>query len=56
MSIWYDATISEVGPEEIKVHYAEGTAEEDEWIMVNSGRLQSPQASPAHSPRRSARV
>lgn len=53
---WYDATICEVGPDDIKVHYTEGESEEDEWINVNSGRLQSPQARAVQNPRNSDRV
>jgi hypothetical protein len=53
---WYDATICEVGPDDIKVHYAEGKSEEDEWINVNSGRLQSPKPHPVQNPRNSDRV
>ncbi len=40
--IWYYATVSEVAPDKIKVHYTEGTAEQDEWIKVDSGRMQNP--------------
>jgi len=54
---WYNASIMQVLPDRIKVHYVDGMAEEDEWIKLGSGRLQSPQeSSEADSPRRSARV
>ena len=36
---WWDAIVSEVRDDKIKVHYVGGTEEEDEWIALNSGRL-----------------
>ena len=36
---WWDATVSKVRDDKIKVHYVGGTEEEDEWIALNSGRL-----------------
>ena len=39
---WWDATVSKVRDDKIKVHYVGGTEEEDEWIALNSGRLRLP--------------